>query len=700
MWAMRYISKSMFFILASLLLGAGIAAAAEPSTTIDLADVVEGDPLLTRVYGASGNGSLGLPVAGGADVDGDGSADYGVAFFQADPLGRDNAGEVNLIFGDGSLGAQIDSALFDSRILRIIGEAAGETAGSEIWIDDVTGDGLGDLLICRQNFTPDAGRIGAGALTIVAGDAGLRDLAATPGPVDLAAPPESMTLTHIYGAAASDRLGIWVRTGDVTGDGIVDIVLGADQVSLPGETHRGAVYVIRGGAHLAAGGIVDLEDFGSTALEGHLARIDPPPSSNDFHFGATTQVADLDGNGRAEVMAAATLLRGGAFLAPAGAPAGSTHSSGGTAQGTLYIAWDDNFPSGPWPAGFNFDMASPPGERTVIDGGPVNVNFGEEVLAGLDYNGDGATDLFIGDIAGNATGPQAGTGHVFYDAAQLAGQTLDLDALPADVQMSTIFGPFIGSLGGDTAMHGDFNGDGLADLAFAAPHGRPQGRSNGGQIFVIYGQEEQWPTVIDSRDGQLPEPEVVRVIEIQGAHGGRFGDVGDTLGYSGATGDIDGDGIPDLITNEMVGNGVAPDAIDVGNLVILSGAQMSGDEPPPAETCVAGDEALCLGNGRFHIAVDWRDFAGVTGTGHVVPGASADSGLFWFFGANNWEMLVKIIDGCDLNQRVWVFAAAITNVEYTLRVTDTVTGEEKVYPNALGNSARATTDTEAFMSCP
>ncbi|MCP4654899.1 MAG: hypothetical protein GY856_05705, partial [bacterium] len=76
-----------------------------------------------------------------------------------------------------------------------------------------------------------------------------------------------------------------------------------------------------------------------------------------------------------------------------------------------------------------------------------------------------------------------------------------------------------------------------------------------------------------------------------------------------------------------------------------------------------------------------------------------DSGILWFFDADNWEMLVKVLDGCALNRRFWVFAAATTNVEYTLRVTDTVSGTVKTYFNPLGNAAAAITDAGAFATC-
>ena len=66
----------------------------------------------------------------------------------------------------------------------------------------------------------------------------------------------------------------------------------------------------------------------------------------------------------------------------------------------------------------------------------------------------------------------------------------------------------------------------------------------------------------------------------------------------------------------------------------------------------------------------------------------------------NWEMLVKVLDGCDVNDRWWVFYATTTDVGFTLRVRDTATGEVRDYPNPLGHRADAVTDTSAFDTCP
>ena len=109
---------------------------------------------------------------------------------------------------------------------------------------------------------------------------------------------------------------------------------------------------------------------------------------------------------------------------------------------------------------------------------------------------------------------------------------------------------------------------------------------------------------------------------------------------------------------------------------------------------------LHLLGGRFRAEVTWRDFAGRTGVGSVVSAAADRSGLFWFFAPDNWELLMKVIDGCSFNDRYWVFSAATTNVEYTLTVTDTMTGQVKRYDNPLGRNAAAVTDTNAFASCP
>jgi hypothetical protein len=118
-----------------------------------------------------------------------------------------------------------------------------------------------------------------------------------------------------------------------------------------------------------------------------------------------------------------------------------------------------------------------------------------------------------------------------------------------------------------------------------------------------------------------------------------------------------------------------------------------------ASSCVPSDTAICLQGGRFRVEVQWRDFVGQGGAAHTVAVRTPDSGLFWFYGADNWELLVKVLDGCGQNDRYWVFAAAATALQYRITVTDTHAGQQRSYSNPLGVSSPAVTDVEAF-ACP
>ena len=117
--------------------------------------------------------------------------------------------------------------------------------------------------------------------------------------------------------------------------------------------------------------------------------------------------------------------------------------------------------------------------------------------------------------------------------------------------------------------------------------------------------------------------------------------------------------------------------------------------------CVPDATTLCMNNGRFSASGTFRTAAGQTGAFMAVPVASApDSGLFWFFAPSNLEMLIKVLNGCGLNSRYWVFFSAGTNVEFTVTVTDTQTGAVRTYSNPLNTAAAPVQDTSAFATCP
>lgn len=110
----------------------------------------------------------------------------------------------------------------------------------------------------------------------------------------------------------------------------------------------------------------------------------------------------------------------------------------------------------------------------------------------------------------------------------------------------------------------------------------------------------------------------------------------------------------------------------------------------------AGGDALCLLGGRFRVEVDWRDHAGRTGRGRLVR-QSDKTGTAWFFEPANVELIVKVLDGTGLNGQFWVFAGALSDVEYWIKVTDLQTSRTRVYHNRSGD-VRGFADTSAFAA--
>ncbi len=117
-------------------------------------------------------------------------------------------------------------------------------------------------------------------------------------------------------------------------------------------------------------------------------------------------------------------------------------------------------------------------------------------------------------------------------------------------------------------------------------------------------------------------------------------------------------------------------------------------------SCAQGPAYLCLQGGRFQVNAIWTKTDGTSGAANAVK-VTDDSGYFWFFDAGNIEMVVKVLNGCGLNNAYWVFAAGLTNVQVDWRTVDTNTGI--VYPqtNPQGSPFAPLQATTAFpSSCP
>jgi hypothetical protein len=111
--------------------------------------------------------------------------------------------------------------------------------------------------------------------------------------------------------------------------------------------------------------------------------------------------------------------------------------------------------------------------------------------------------------------------------------------------------------------------------------------------------------------------------------------------------------------------------------------------------CVPDDETLCLQDGRFSLMVEWRDPANGAMRRARARSQLDQTGIFSFFDDENFELLVKVLDGRAINGAFWLFYGALSDVEYTIFVADTIDTSLRVYHNPQGLLASAG-DVDAF----
>ena len=140
-------------------------------------------------------------------------------------------------------------------------------------------------------------------------------------------------------------------------------------------------------------------------------------------------------------------------------------------------------------------------------------------------------------------------------------------------------------------------------------------------------------------------------------------------------------------------------AVAAPELLAASPVQPAAGEAAKA-ACIPDATTLCI-DGRYRIKVTYQT-ATLAGSGTAIPLSSlgvTHGGLFWFFGADNPEMLIKVLDACTFNQKHWVFFSATTDVGFQVTVTDAATGATVSYGNTQGTPARPVLDVAA-LPCP
>ncbi len=139
------------------------------------------------------------------------------------------------------------------------------------------------------------------------------------------------------------------------------------------------------------------------------------------------------------------------------------------------------------------------------------------------------------------------------------------------------------------------------------------------------------------------------------------------------------------------GTRTPPDSLEAIQAFIDAPLSKSAEAFTP---CPDTGAFLYLANCRFRLDVHWSDARDRHGAGQPVQ-LTNDTGYFWFFSDANVELMVKVLDARGVNGKFWVFFGALSNVEYTINVFDTVSGALRSYSNPQGAFASAG-DTSAF----
>jgi plastocyanin len=145
------------------------------------------------------------------------------------------------------------------------------------------------------------------------------------------------------------------------------------------------------------------------------------------------------------------------------------------------------------------------------------------------------------------------------------------------------------------------------------------------------------------------------------------------------------------------------DGAGCGAAVSPSGIQAGGPDAASGSTAACDEtRAVCLNGGRFEAAVQWRPSTsrGDRGSKRMALSEAPNTGLFAASPEEEPQVLLHVLDRCAVNGHYWLDLAAVTDLEFTVKVRDTQTGRTWVYVNPAGTTPAPVRDAEAFATCP
>ncbi|MEQ8605710.1 MAG: LamG-like jellyroll fold domain-containing protein [Rhodospirillales bacterium] len=518
----------------------------------------------------------GWALSSAGDINGDGFEDFIVGAYYADRNqtgATDDTGAAYVVFGAASGLSDIDLTSIASgdgtNGFKLEGGSALDFAGASVSkLGDVNGDGIDDIII----GAPGNSYSSEGAAYVVFGKT-----SGFNGAYDLdALGSDGFKIT---GAAVDDYTGEAVAGGgDINGDGLNDIIIGAPQDS----GSPGKAFVIYGATTLGA----NITTAAATTI---INGIDADDSA-----GLSVSIAgDLNGDGYDDVVIGGS---GGDGLANGTANAGEAYVLFGKAGGLDANVNLSSLQAGDGSTGFTL---------TSNQAGSL---LGLSVAMLGDINGDGFSDMAINAPNADSIYDNTGSAYVVFGKAGGYAATLNVDTLSGSDGFEIIGDGMDAYLGGMNTLSsaGDINGDGLDDIIVSAP----SANYGSGAAYVVFG----------SRDGYAASMSLTDLTPDQGFVLEGANVDADSIGFAAsAAGDINGDGFDDIligsydyysggagVTYVVYGGDFTGDVDTTGSenddvLIGTSGNDMldGGESGADVLRGGAGDDVLIIGSENF-----------------------------------------------------------------------------------------------------
>ncbi len=514
-----------------------------------------------RANGVNINDYSGRSVSAVGDINGDGIDDLLIG---ADGVGT---GSSYVVFGKSTaFDAMLElSSLDGTNGFRLDEGGIGRAVSAA---GDVNGDGIDDMLIGDRKAGPNGRNTGSsyvvfGKSTAFAATLDLSSLDGTSG-------------FRLDGQGIDDFSGTVVSdAGDVNGDGLADLLIGAENAD-PNGSSSGSSYVVFGKSS-AFTATLDLSTLdGTTGF-----RLDGV-ATDDLSGSAVSAAGDVNGDGFGD------LLIGAKDADPNGDSSGSSYVVFG--KSSAFTA--------------TFDLSTLDGTTGFrLDGVAADDLSGNAVSAAGDINNDGFDDLLIGAKDADPNGDSSGSSYVVFGKNSPFNATLNLSTLDGTTGFR-LDGVAAGDESGNAVSEaGDVNGDGIDDLLIGAP-GTDQNGGNAGSSYLVYGNNSGFSATLD-----LSTLDGTNGFTLEGPTGN------DRTGTTvSAAGDVNNDGIDDLLFGV---NRDQPNGNSSGSTYVVFGrvTEFNSDSIDFGDVFVdqnSGTQSITVENtGTVNLNIDSLDISGI-----------------------------------------------------------------------------------------